>query len=275
MLEFWATYATSISNTTTFSNIQIEAGSTATSYEPYVGGVPSPNPDYPQAIQTVTGEQTVSINGSDYSIDLGSIELCKLGDYQDYIYKDGSDWKVHKSLHKSSIDGTTGTWSNPSTNRFNLDGAIAGYKKQNGLTGFCNDYAVLAQTSNNSDFNTLANNYGYAINFGSQTSNNIRFKNINCATTDDIKTELSDSPITIYYALATPTDTTITDQTLIAQLEAVHNATLQSSNTITNTATGSNLAGDLELGYCEYDPQNRYDKWLWLDLNNNYEKLGS
>lgn len=46
----------------TFSRIQLESGS-ATSYEPYVGGIPSPNPDYPQAIQTVTGEQTVSVTG--------------------------------------------------------------------------------------------------------------------------------------------------------------------------------------------------------------------
>ena len=28
-------------------NVQIEFGSTATDYEPYTGGIPSPNPDYP------------------------------------------------------------------------------------------------------------------------------------------------------------------------------------------------------------------------------------
>lgn len=31
----------------------IEKGSTATDYEPYVGGIPSPNPDYPQEIKSV------------------------------------------------------------------------------------------------------------------------------------------------------------------------------------------------------------------------------
>lgn len=41
----------------------VEAGSTATDYEPYVGGTASPNPDYPQAIETVTGGQTVAITG--------------------------------------------------------------------------------------------------------------------------------------------------------------------------------------------------------------------
>lgn len=34
-------------------NIQLEKGSTATDYEPYVGGIPSPNPEYPQEIKSV------------------------------------------------------------------------------------------------------------------------------------------------------------------------------------------------------------------------------
>lgn len=42
---------------TTFYNyafrIQLELGSTATEYEPYTGGIPSPNPDFPQKIETV------------------------------------------------------------------------------------------------------------------------------------------------------------------------------------------------------------------------------
>ena len=34
---------------------QLEIGSSATSYEPYTGGEPSPSPDYPQKIKTITG----------------------------------------------------------------------------------------------------------------------------------------------------------------------------------------------------------------------------
>ena len=81
---------------------------------------------------------------------------------------------------------------------------------------------------------------------------------------------------TILVVLATPTDTIITDQTLIEQLEAIRTASLQNgANTITNTATGSNLAGDMEVGYYGYNPRNRYDKWLWLEINNEYEQIGS
>lgn len=43
-----------IINATNLSVIQVEEGSVATSYEPYTGGQPSPSPDYPQEITTLT-----------------------------------------------------------------------------------------------------------------------------------------------------------------------------------------------------------------------------
>ena len=43
-----------------FANLQIEKGSTATEYEPYCGGQPSPNPEYPQEIKVVTGNNVVN-----------------------------------------------------------------------------------------------------------------------------------------------------------------------------------------------------------------------
>ena len=39
--------------------IQLELGSTATEYEPYTGGAPSPSPDYPQEIQVVRGRNLI------------------------------------------------------------------------------------------------------------------------------------------------------------------------------------------------------------------------
>jgi len=44
-------------------DIQLEKGITATDYEPYVGGIPAPNPDYPQEVHMVTGKQTVKVTG--------------------------------------------------------------------------------------------------------------------------------------------------------------------------------------------------------------------
>ena len=49
--------------TLTVTEPQLEKGSQASSYEPYVGGTASPNPSYPQPISVVTGENTVKIQG--------------------------------------------------------------------------------------------------------------------------------------------------------------------------------------------------------------------
>ena len=46
------------------SEFQIEKGSEATSYEPYTGGIPSPNPDYPQEIKSVVNP-TVKVSSED------------------------------------------------------------------------------------------------------------------------------------------------------------------------------------------------------------------
>ena len=61
--------------------IQLELGSVATSYEPYTGGQPSPNPDYPQEIKSVVNptikvigknliEFDESFNGNQYGINM-------------------------------------------------------------------------------------------------------------------------------------------------------------------------------------------------------------
>ena len=44
-------------------NIQIEKGNTSTDYEPYTGGQPSPSPDYPQEIKTITNNLKVTSCG--------------------------------------------------------------------------------------------------------------------------------------------------------------------------------------------------------------------
>lgn len=55
--------ATTTAGTYGASNIQVEKGSIATSYEPYVGGIPAPNPNYPQPVNSVTGQQAVTVSG--------------------------------------------------------------------------------------------------------------------------------------------------------------------------------------------------------------------
>lgn len=48
----------------TISNIMLEEGSTTHDFEPYTGGIPSPNPDYPQEIKSVVNP-TVKVSNED------------------------------------------------------------------------------------------------------------------------------------------------------------------------------------------------------------------
>lgn len=227
------------------SNIQVELGSTATAYTPY-------------------SKQTLPI-------DLGSIELCKIGTYQDYIYKDGDDWKIHKATAKIVLNGSENIELNTSstnTTRVAMWNILTPSQST-----FQPDVMLPLSDHFMSSFIWNEDKEGLYCQIRSIV---FRANKSTIGTTEQsVKSWLVSNNVSVYYALATATDATITDQTLIAQLEAVRNATLEASNTITNTATGTNLAGDLELGYYEYDPHNRYNKWLWLDINNNYEQLGS
>ena len=62
----------------TGAKVQLELGSKATSYEPYTGGIPSPNPYYPQEIKSVVNP-TVKITNEDglkvQSVTLNNITL--------------------------------------------------------------------------------------------------------------------------------------------------------------------------------------------------------
>lgn len=359
-----------IQNTVTWSNIQIEEGSTATAFEPYVGGIPSPNPDYPQEVQTVTGEQTVGMAGKNiisspastiasnfidsvynnnmlaeemtlsflanitvagtcsvyikptstgtatkvgditlvsgsraslsfalgadllaslraasggviqiyktggnfaegsitdiqleqgstatayqayrsqsYTIDLGSIELCKIGDYQDYIYKSGDAWYVHKEVGKVVIDGSAWGGYNATYNWFYT--SPAGYGAGEAIKGII----PISNNFTGYELETFRGNKaleGCAID-GASSNPPVIIRNIDYTNATDYRTWLATLKPTVYYALATPTDTQITEQTLIDQLEVLGAAKLfVGQNNILVTATSSNLSATLEASY--------------------------
>lgn len=71
-------YVYQANNNNVNTEIMIEQSSAFTSYEPYVGGIPSPNPDYPQDIKALSGDSKVRIYPSDQK---------NIADPQDFI-----DW---------------------------------------------------------------------------------------------------------------------------------------------------------------------------------------
>ena len=69
------------------ATIQIEKGSTATSYEPYVGGQPSPSPDYPQEIKSVVNPKVV-VYGKNIAKKVTVLDISKQYEVPLYIVAD-------------------------------------------------------------------------------------------------------------------------------------------------------------------------------------------
>lgn len=226
--------------------LQLENGSTATSFEPFVGGIPAPNPTYPQPVQTVTGEQTVTINEEQvYTIDLGTTELCKLGDYQDYIYKDTDGWYVHKAIGKITYTGDSSEnwdYSGTSSGPFRINIPNSKYHTSNDVAPlvYCDYYTPIKWTEISSTT--------YAVT--AFNNNVLPFRNKDITSLNAWKAWLGSHNMTVYYPFATSTDTKITDTELISSLNSIMSYTFPAGiNSITVSA--SNLPALLKLTIIE------------------------
>lgn len=204
--------ANNTGNIVEIKNIQLEKGSTATSFAPY----------------------------------FTPIELCKIGTYQDYIYKNGEDWYVHKEIDKINLDGSTeGTWW---------------YESESGHERFIVSYADIATQSpyaantpkiQYSNYFEGSNGYhtytGDMNNIMSGHHNNhqIIIRATQFTSLAAFTNWLGTNKPSMYYVKATPTDTQITNSALIAQLEDLLSATTYAGTTYI-TVSGD-LASPLEV----------------------------
>ena len=203
----------------------IEKGSTATSYEPY--------------------------KSQTYPINLGSIELCKIGDYQDRIYKDNGKWYLNKQIGKVVLDGSE-NWNN--------DSGTQGTNYRHNIYYASRMTIPTAIGSNN----TYISNYFIASNMGTDAVELGKFymSGIWLVFPDknkvyDLaqwKTWLSTHNTIVYYVLATPTTTEITDTTLIEQLDNLEKA--YSYDTQTNISQINNDAPFIISASALYDLNN-------------------
>lgn len=187
---------------------------TENDWEPFTNGA-SPNPLYPQQVKVVSGNNTITISNSDnterqnFPINLGSLELCKIGNFHDYIYKNGNKWYKKKAIEKLVLNGTETNIAIQSTNRYNIT------------------------TTNQSKAGDTENPYACASHYKGQylsTNNSIYCASVagrisimdnRFTTLADYKTWLASNNVTIYYVLNNPTDVEITDTTLKNQLDNI------------------------------------------------------
>lgn len=181
-----------------------------------------------------------------YSAYFEPIELAKIGTYQDRIYKSEGKWYVEKQVGKVVLDGTE-SWGSYATdgvqaNYLNIADCYMATTSSTQFIGLSDYYTPTSQAD------IYANDIN-GISFRRNVSG-IIIKNLATASVSDFKTWLASNPTTVYYALATPTTTEITNSALVGQLNAIQNASLYTGiNNISNNAVSPNLAGDLDLGY--------------------------
>ncbi len=182
--------------------LQLEEGSTPTQYEPY--------------------------RGEDYNLNLGSIELCKIGDYEDIPFKNvaGDEnynvelevgaWYKKKVIDKKFLDGEMYFVNSGVTNVFYTP-VITNYSRINNKP-FCDNFKGFNNVDTASSV-TIINSVG----FNNTYNYNRLYISFN-GTIDELKDFLNEKMPTLYYANDNPTYEKITDPTLISQLEALRKA---------------------------------------------------
>lgn len=192
--------------------------------------------DYTDLILTIDNTTTPfqPYQSQSYTVNLGSVELCKIGDYQDYIYKSGDDWYVHKEIDKYTFDGTENWITEPyGTNSWRIGGLFPN------LEFDAEKIICLFDISKGVPFNGRRS--------GDATQTCVCYLNTtgtliirNTTITTQAQMQSASTGKNFYY-WQTPTDTQITDASLIAQLDALYNATSYEDQTnFKVTATSPN-----------------------------------
>lgn len=229
----------------TFANakfiVQLEEGSSATAPELYTNGA-SPNPDYPQNINVVTGNNSITIEDEDntlsqtFPLSLGSFELAGIGEYKDKIFNNipsnplydsnlvEGGWYKYKMIDKYIFTGNenfTSSGNYEGIYQFNT------YVTNSKVTHEQNILYVISNYFKGSSWtNSWLKNNAVVVALGNGT---IRFMTDKFTSTTDFANWLSqkyqnNEPVVICVVLNNPTTEQITDTTLISQLEAIKNA---------------------------------------------------
>ena len=170
------------------------------------------------------------------------IELCKIGDYQDKIYKQDEKWYLYKKIGKVVYNGTE-TWNSSSQTYpvFYIDGLE--YLNV-GFIPYSNYYLGVSRSNN---AGAVASKGNFVISFLNSSSTYRVMLTDNRFTADstgrtNFKNWLSTNNLEVYYLLLTPTTTEITDSTLISQLEAINGARSYTTQTNINQVNNDNVS---------------------------------
>lgn len=187
-------------------------------------------------------------NLQELPLDLGAIELAKLDTYQDYIWKDGEDWKVEKNTSKRTFNGDdtdieAGGWFNSSQTTTTVQVSALtirslGVKFSERKSSKMSHFGYIGDADPVYDGSlSLANNISGVV------------RHIRLGISKTIAADLTAAKAwiaanlpTLYFPAYTSTTTTITDANLIAQLDAIDEALEAGGTTTVIPAAGNRAA---------------------------------
>lgn len=192
------------------------------------------------------------------------IELCKIGTYQDKIYQDldTGKWYLHKEVGKVVLDGTE-SWSfSANGNAWYISNWASSHNAEvptsdSQLSGSKSNYFT-----NIARANVATSDYGFGISIYGAL--NIKHESyITSGDSSAFKTWLSTNNTTVYYALATPTDTEITNSTLLNQLNYI--ATLYGGQNNIELAPANVPQASIAIQYSTFEKYNKHNVYIWND----------
>lgn len=207
-------FGNSKATTKTYSNLMISIG--GGDYEPYTGGIASPNPDYPQNVEVVTGENTITISNEDNtqsqskSLSLGDLEYNRIENYKDeFVKKADNKWYLRKNIGKITLKGTE-NWGVSATGTPNYIYYV--YPGINAITtkAYSNLYGYTPIEVSNTNQGFFVAGTFIRVRYGVEQP------------VADYKNWLSTHNLIIYYILSTPTEILLND-TLQNQIEDLYN----------------------------------------------------
>jgi len=186
---------------------------------------------------------------ANYPINLGSIELCKIGDYQDYLYKENGNWYKYGAINNYIITGNENYIISSS------------YSDETYLCAFVRA-GLFAALNDNGFINKFQKGYFTQVRdkecmrINGQIHVRILVSRLNENSVEGLKRYFANlyeqnNPVIVYYIQNTPTSTQIIDETLISQLDEIyeHLKLVKGTNNITITA--EDIAPYMKLSYMQ------------------------
>lgn len=220
-------------------------------YEAY-GATPST--EHPSMPQVATGEQKIKVNDDIVeTLDLGSTELCKIGDVQDKaVYRNGK-WQWEKNIKKVVLNGIE-SWEITTAS----EGFYRYIYKVNTVdlthSSSANVYGANSHFTQRNQQNHGPYEYLYVQ--GSPTGGSIYIQVKDIATVEELKTFLAEqyskgTPVTIYHVLANTKyeDCTSTQSAVLDKLYS--NFKLQKSVNNIVVETDNGIGVEMDLSYMQ------------------------